>query len=472
MNAQSRKMFLILVSAGIFLGGIWASTASAVNISEFVTLRPYVEIGGGYDDNVFEISEDAPLPEDAKERDDTYVDARAGVNADIHLDQNLLNLDLGLSYEFVYLKYNNNTQLDDTQNNLTFDFSLGSQYDYEKGFFRDRVKLSVQDVLELVPIDEEEPLAIGNQTLKNDFSAGVKYNVLAKPRTALILGYSYGRTDYGDDEITVWTVADDYNDSQDLTQESQTHTGTVDFKHAVSSKLTYVLSYAYEFADREETPGELNSANFARQNVITGVDMKLSPRIQTSLRAGYSLTSYEDVETLSQNDQDSFVAQASVTGKFEQLPATPLVTVGYERYYTENDFGDTLLTDDAFGRIAFKIAQGFVVNVETDYLFEQREVYDDDTGTLLFGVNGEYEVIKNMRLLAGYTFRDKEMFAQNFLGEDDRDETANIFSAGLEYKVARYVLLRGIYSYTDKSSSVAADEYSKNKFVASGRVIF
>ena len=112
------------------------------------------------------------------------------------------------------------------------------------------------------------------------------------------------------------------------------------------------------------------------------------------------------------------------------------------------------------------------MNVETDYLFEQREVYDDDTGTLSFGVNGEYEVIKNMRLLAGYTFRDKEMFAQNFLGEDDRDETANIFSAGLEYKVARYVLLRGIYSYTDKSSSVAADEYSKNKFVASGRVIF
>ncbi len=471
MKAQSRKRLLIHVFVGMFLGCVSASSVWAVNISEFITLKPYVEVGGGYDDNIFEIPENALLPDDAKKREDAYLDARAGVNADIHLEESLLNLNLGLTYEVVYLKYSENTQLDDTRNNLDVDFSFGSEY--EDGFFKDRVKFNVADVLSFIPIDEDEPMFIGNQTWKNDFTAGVDYNVISRPRTALILGYSYGRNDYGDDDISVVTVEDQFTKSSDLTQDTQTHTGSVDLKHAFSSKLTSVLSYAYAFSSREENIGQLQSASFSRHNAETGIEAKLTPRIHSNIRVGYSLTSYDDVDGAEQDDQDSVIGEVSLTGKFDQLTLSPLVNIGYQRYFTENDFGDTLLTDDVFGRIAFKIADGYIVTLTADYMLEDRALYEDDTRNLVLGADGEFELVKNMRLLAGYSYSNRRFFSYEFLGErGDADGTTHTFSGGLEYKVARYVLLRGMYYYTDKSSDVADDEYSKNKFLASGRVIF
>jgi len=471
MKAQSRKWLLIHVFVGILVGYVSVSSVEAVNISEFVTFKPYVEIGGGYDDNLFELPDGGQLPQDAENREDSYLDARAGVKADIHFEESLLNIDLNLLYEFSYLKYSENSEFDETQNNFDFDFSFGSEY--EEGFFKDRMKFNVADVLSFIPIDEDEPMFVGNQTWKNEFNAGVEYNVISKPRTAFILGYSYGRDDYGDEDIDVWTVDQQYQKSSELTQDSQTHTGTVDLKHAINSKLTTVLSYAYEFSLREENLGELQSANFSRQDAEIGVEAKLTPRINSNIRVGYSLTSYDDVDGLGQDDQDSIVGEISLTGKFEQLTLSPLMSVGYQRYYDENDFGDTLLVDDIFGRIAFKIADGYIVTLSADYTLEERALYDDESNNLILGVDGEFEVVKNMRLLAGYSYGNHQYFSYEFLDtRNNAEDTTQTFSAGLEYKVARYVLLRGMYHYTDQSSDSPTDEYTKNEFVASGRVIF
>ena len=226
-------------------------------------------------------------------------------------------------------------------------------------------------------------------------------------------------------------MADQYDKSDDLTQETQIHTGKADFQYLLNSKLTYILTYTYQFSDREENPGELVSANFFRHNVLSGIQAKLTPRIHSNLQAGYTLTSYNDVENLEQDDQDNFVVEASVTANFARQP---LMTVGYRRYYTENDFGDTLLTDNIFGRMGIKLAKGLLVNFSADYILEDRDLFDDETTQMLFGVNTEYEFLKNMTLLAGYNYRNKEFFEQNFLAEREREETTHTFSGGYSIK--------------------------------------
>ena len=148
------------------------------------------------------------------------------------------------------------------------------------------------------------------------------------------------------------------------------------------------------------------------------------------------------------------------------------MTLGYRRYYTENDFGDTLLTDDIFAKLGFKIRPDLLLNVTADYILEDRDFYGDDNTQVLFGVDSEYEVLKNTKLLLAYNYRDRDFFDEPFLETEAQDKTTHRISGGVEYKLARYVLLRGMYYYTDNSSDSAAEEYTRNQFVASGKVIF
>ena len=466
MTTRSHNKLWISFFAGCFL--VWAASSSlAANISEFVNITPFLEIEGVYDDNVFEISADTPLPDDAEEREDLYLNTKTGVGVNINLERPYVKLGLGMDYEFIYSKYTNNTEQDDVQHHLDFDLNFLSKY--EQGIVGDRVKFHVRDVLSLIPIDEEEPLLPGNRALRNEFTVGLDYKLISTRRLSFVVGYAYGRTDYENTTIDVETVTEQYDTSDDLTQETQIHTGKADFQYLLNSKLTYILTYTYQFSDREENPGELVSANFFRHNVLSGIQAKLTPRIHSNLQAGYTLTSYNDVENSEQDDQDNFVVEASVTANFARQP---LMTVGYRRYYTENDFGDTLLTDNIFGRMGIKLAKGLLINFSADYILEDRDLFDDETTQMLFGVNTEYEFLKNMTLLAGYNYRNKEFFEQNFLAERERKETTHTFSGGIQYKVARYISLKGVYSYTDKTSDIADQEYNRNQFIASGRVIF
>ncbi|PID58237.1 hypothetical protein CSB45_03990 [candidate division KSB3 bacterium] len=446
------------------MGIIWiSSSAFAANISEFVNIHPYVEVGGGYDDNIFQIPDDRD-PEDNADREDSYFDAIAGVKVDLMYERQLLDVNLGMDYAFTYKKYSVNTDLDDSDHKLDFDLSVGSKY--QEGFFRDRAKLNVSNVLTYIPIDQEASLLPGNRTWRNNFEAGIGYNLISKPRTAFIVDYTYDRIDYGDDPITVWTTSD-YDRTSMLTEDSQSHRGSANFKHALNSKLTYVLTYAYQLTLRDEN--ELVSSNFSRHHVITGVETKLTSRMTANLKGGYSMTSYEDVGHLSQDDQESFIAEASLTGNFGKRP---LMTVGYKRYFVENDFGDTLLTDDFFGRFGFKIAQGLMLNLRGDYLDEARDLYGDDTKQLLLSADTEYELVKNLKMLLAYNYRKRDFFTYDFLEAADREETSHIFSGGLEYKITQYVLLKGMYYHTEKTSNLGDNDYARNQFVASGRVIF
>ncbi len=203
--------------------------------------------------------------------------------------------------------------------------------------------------------------------------------------------------------------------------------------------------------------------------MLSGIRATLTSRIHSDIQAGYSFTSYEDVGDLSQEDQDSVVVEASVTANFAYQP---LMTVGYRRYFVENDFGDTLLTDTIFGDVGIKIMPGLIVNLSSDYIMEDRDLAADESTQVGFGVNTEYEVLKNIVLLAGYGYRNKEFFERNFLIQGKREETTHEFSGGMEYKVSRYFLLKGMYFYTDRTSDVEAQEFSKNRFVASGKVMF
>ncbi len=466
MTTRNRKgMYVVILIGFLLLGDV--PYVAAANISDFIDITPYVEIEGSYDDNIFEISEDTSLPDDAEEREDLSLSTRAGVGTNITLERPYLTLGIDLNYDFEYMKYMDNTELDDMQNNFDFNFTFASKY--EEGIVKDRFKLNIKDVLSLVPIDEEEPFYPGNRAIRNDFEAGVEYKLISRRRMKFILGYSYTRVDFEeDDPIEVPTVTG-YENSSELTQESQAHTGKTDFNFIFNPKLTFLLTYTYAYVDREENPGELVSANFSRQNVLGGFEAKLSPRIHSNIQAGYGWTSYEDVGDLSQDDQNDFIAETSITANFEHQP---LITVGYRRYFVENDFGDTLLTDDVFGRMGFRVARGFVVNFAGDYIREDRALLDDEAIQTIFGVDTEYEILKNMKLLAGYNYRKKDFFAQNFLAREEREETSHIFSGGVQYKLGRYFLLKGMYSYTDKTSDIPEQEFSRNKFTASGKVIF
>jgi hypothetical protein len=462
----SRKrwaMFLVICCCGVTA----VPQARAANISEFVKLTPYVEVETTYSDNVYEISNDAPLPQDATQRDDLSLSARAGVDVDISLDRPFLSIGAGLQYAFQYRKFLENTNLDDTVHDLDVDFTFASRY--EEGILRDRLKLILRNVLSLIPIDEEEPLFSGNTSLRNDFTVGLDYKLISARRVGLVVGYAYNRLDYFETEpITVITV-EGYEESSILTQESQTHRGKAELTYTMNPRVTGLLTYNYALTTREEESGVLVSANFTRHNVLGGVQTRFTPRIHGTFQGGYTTTSFDDVNGASQDDQSSFVTEASVNANFAHQP---LMTVGYRRYYTENDFGDTLLTDNAFARLGFRLAQGFLVHMSGDYVIEERDLYDDDTTQKMFGINSELEVIKNMSLLAGYNYRQKHFFAQNFLGLSEREETNHIVTGGLQYKVGQNFLFKGLYSYTDKRSNVPEQEFSRNQFTATGKVIF
>jgi hypothetical protein len=468
MTIQGWKyVCLILISLVIGLAAGNGTEVAAANISDFVNISPYIEVESSYDDNVFAIAEDAALPDDAEKREDLSLSTRAGVGVDISLERPYLTLGLGMDYSFAYITYMENTELDDTQSELDFDMTFASKY--EETVIGDRFKLTLKDMLSLIPLDDEEPMLPGNQAIRNDFKTGVDYKLFATRRMNFTVGYAYTRTDYfEDDPIDVATIPN-YEDSSDLTQESQAHTGKVDVSYHLNSKLSYLLNYTYSNYIREENPGELVSANFSRHNILSGFRAKLTPRIHSNLKAGYGATSYETVDGLDQDDQSNFVAEANITANFAHQP---LSTIGYRRYYTENDFGDTLLTDDIFGRIGFKVAQGLVINLSGDYIRESRDLLDDETSQILFGVDTEYQLFKNIKFLAGYNYRQKEFFEHGFVSQEDVEETSHIFSSGFQYQIGRYVLLKGMYSYTDKSSDASNREYSRNKFTASGKVIF
>lgn len=466
MMGRNKKGLCTIILAGVLCLGV-VPHGIAANIRNFVTITPYVEVESSYNDNVFEISEEAPLPEEAKEREDISLVARAGVGADFELERPYLTFGVGINYDFEYDKFMENSEYDDLYHNLDLKIKFASNY--EEGFLRDRLLLNIRENLSVIPIDEDEPWYSGNRTFRNDFGVAADYKLISTRRLSFTLGYAYGRIDFIEDtKIEVPTVTG-YEHSSILTQESQSHTGKADMQYLLNSRVTCVANYSYGYTTREENAGELVSANFTRQNVLGGFQVKFSPRIHGNFQGGYSQTIFEAVDGLEQDDQSSVVAETSITANFAHQP---LMTVGYRKYYTENDFGDTLLTDNVFARMGFKIAEGFLVNFSGDYIIEDRNLLKDETVRQQFGVDAQYEIIQNMTLLAGYSYGKKDFFARNFLAREDREETSNAFSGGVQYKVGRHLLLKGAYSYTDKTSNIAEQEFTRNKFTASGKVIF
>jgi hypothetical protein len=467
MRCKKRLNLWIGMLLGVFVGGVNLSGVMAANIEDFIKISPFAEVETSFDNNVFELSDDAPLPENGKEREDTSFTGRAGLGLDITLDRPYLGLGVGLNYTLAYVKFLENEDLDNTQHNL--DFNLNFKSNYEEGLLKDRLKFFITDGLALIPMDEEEPLYSGNITFRNDFTVGADYKLISMRRLSLTAGYAYGRVDYPqDDKIEVITISG-YEATSDLTQEMQTHTGKSEAKYLLNPNLTCNLTYTYALSTRENNPGELVSADFTRQNILGGIQAKLTPRIQGNFQAGYAMTSYEDVGGLTQDDQNSFVAESSITANFAHQP---LMTVGYRKYFIENDFGDTLLTDDVFARMGIKVVPGLLVNISGNYILEDRDLSDDRAVQKILGIESEYEVIKNMSLIARYNYRRKDFFVYNFLAREDREETSHNVAGGFQYKIGRHFLLNGLYAYTNKTSDVAEQAFTRNKFTATGKFIF
>lgn len=463
---RRRRGWCILVMAACCAFGAGRETIAA-NLSDFMDIKPYVEVQTTYNDNVYEINDDAALPEDAEKREDMSLDARIGVDANISLDRPVLSIGAGIRYAFQYSKFLENTELDDARHDLDFDFTFSSNY--EEGILQDRVKILLNDVLSFIPIDEEEPLLSGNTSIRNNFLAGLDYKIVSSRRLNFIIGYAYNRLDYfEDDPITVVTVPG-IEDGDVLTQESQTHTARAELSYVMNPRLTASITYDYALTTREEEPGVLVSANFDRHNVLAGLQAKFTPRMHGTVKGGYTLTSFDPVAGSGQDDQSDFVTEASLSANFAHQP---LMTIGYRRYYVENDFGDTLLTDNAFTRMGFRLAPGFMVNVTGDYILEGRDLLGDETTQKIFGIDAELELLRNLSFLAAYNYREKDFFAQNFLGREEREETNHVVSSGFQYKVGQYFQLKGLYTYTDKGSNVAEQEFNRNQFTATGKVTF
>jgi len=122
--------------------------------------------------------------------------------------------------------------------------------------------------------------------------------------------------------------------------------------------------------------------------------------------------------------------------------------------------------------MGFKIIQGLIINFSGDYIREDRDLFNDEAVQKIFGVDGEYEIVKNMSVLALYNYRKKDFFDLNFGGSAGREETNQVISGGLQYKLGRRWLLKGMYSYTEKTSDIPDQEFTRNQVFVNGRVIF
>ena len=89
MTDRGLKNFFAILVLGVCFICSSTSYVDAANISEFVNITPYLEIGAIADDNIYEIAEDVPLP-DGQSSDDVYLDTRAGVGVDLTLERRLL----------------------------------------------------------------------------------------------------------------------------------------------------------------------------------------------------------------------------------------------------------------------------------------------------------------------------------------------------------------------------------------------
>lgn len=474
------------------------SDASAVALSRKSRVTPYIEVRETFDDNVFFIPEggslaDAPLATNPQSEDDSVFNLNAGVG--IQLDVTRL-LTLDFSYGLNYQNYADNSDNNQFIHNLRLGATIAprSAGENPRGFL-DRLTLRIQDNLATVPIDSEEPLLPGNKTFRNTFGITPTYRIIDTRRLSLDAGYGYQRVDFTEEEVDLAGVP--LVETRQVTSNSQTHSGLVTVSYIINPRLTFVSDYTISQVIREDPEftdivDPRTRADITRQRILGGVDFKLSPKVSGFAKVGFDHTSFSSVDVVDpvtglvqQVDQDDQSGLATNFRLAYTLSPRSSLSVAYNRFFTENDFGETLETDDVLGQLQLRLGRRTRANVGVNYRNEFREltqftdpddpaIGNEENVTLGFLGNLEYRLGERIRTFGGYEVRNKEFFSEIFFDptRGQREDTTQMFNLGFGYFLTEYFSIGAEYDYTDNDSNFDEQDYTRNRFSLFGRASF
>jgi hypothetical protein len=496
---------------------ILPSDASAVALSKKSRITPFIEVREIFDDNIFLLQEDAPLEENQQSRDDQIFDFAAGVALELDVSR---RLNVGFGYRFDYLTYVENDDQNQSIHALDLKADInprsvvGSTLSFPEGIdeasspkgptggrapgsFLDRLNIKIRDNLSTVPIDTEEALLPGNKTFRNTFDIAPSFRIIAAKRTFLDVGYQYSRVDFTDETVDLRT-APLVDQTEQLTTNSFSNIFFLDFGYVVNPRLIFSVDYSVEPKDRPDPdPSEItdprNRADIVRQHLLAGFNFKVTPRVLGSAKVGFESTSFDEVQftdpdsglvqTLSQDDQSIFAAGFSLTGS---LSIRSTINISYDRHFTENDFGETLKTDDVRGKYGLRIGRRSQASFGVNYRREIRELTltpEDTSGiasgedeNTAFGFDGsvEYRLAERIRTFGGYQIRNKQFFGEIFFdpSRDIREDTTQRFNVGLGYLITRYLSVNAEYEFVDNDSNLDEQDYNVNRFSIFGKASF
>jgi len=485
------SMVMMVLVITVFL----PTDASAVALSRKSRVTPYVEVRETFDDNIFLLPEGAPLRPGQESRDDSIFNLRAGV--DLQLDVTRL-LTLGFSYQLDRLDYADNQDKDQFINSLELraDIAPRSAEGAQRTFL-DRLTLRIRDSLATIPIDTEEALLPGNKTTRNIFEITPTYRIIDTRRTFLDLGYGYQRVDFTEEDVELTTAPVVTNTNQ-LTSESQTHQGLLNLGYIINPRWTFVTDYTISRKDREEPSPSLvvdprTRADITRQRLTGGFQFKLSAKTSGIAKLGVEHTDFSPVDVVDPNtglvqeiEQDSQSGLAANFALITNLSLRSTLTLAYDRFFTENDFGETIETDDLSGRLVFRLGRKTSGGVLVGYRFETREltqtsllapgatVTNDDNTILRFQGGLEYRLGERIRTFGGYEVQNKDFFSELFFDplRGQREDTTQKFNVGLGYFFTQYFSVNAEYNFVDNDSNFDEEDYTVNRFSLFGRAAF
>jgi opacity protein-like surface antigen len=475
---------LILIVGLVFL----SPDALAFELSARSRLTPFVEVRETFDDNVFLLSEGEPLPINAKSKDDSIFNLSAGVGLDVDITQFIT---LGLGYRMDYQNYADNNENDQFIHALELKADVG-----KRAYFK-RLTINIKENLTTVPIDTTQALLPGNKTFRNEFQITPSYRIIDTKRTFFDAGYSYRRIDYTKNTVQL-TSTPLVTETTQVVSNSQSHGGVFNFGYILNPRLTLVTDYNISRLLREKPePTEIvdprTRADITRQRLTGGVNFKLSPRLSGLAKIGFETNTFSAVEfvdpttgqvqRIDQRDRSGFAANFGLN--FNITPSSSLALT-YDRFFSENDFGETLETDDVISRLVLRLGDNARTSLAFNYRHETRELIqtpvtapgiatgNDSANSIGFAGDIEYMITQRIRTFGGYKIANRQFFSEIFFDptRGDREDTTQTFTVGVGYSLTRYLSINTDYEFIHNDSNFDIDDYNVNRFSIFSRATF
>lgn len=475
---------LIVIVGLVFL----SLEALAFELSKKSRITPFVEVRETFDDNVFLLSDGEPLPVNAKSKDDSIFNLSAGVGLDVDITRFLT---LGLGYRMDYQNYTNNDENDQFIHALELKADIG-----KRAYFK-RLTINIKENLTTVPIDTTQALLPGNKTFRNEFQITPSYRIIDTKRTFFDAGYSYRRVDYTKNTVQL-TSTPLVTETTQVVSNSQSHGGVFNFGYILNPRLRFVTDYNISRLLREEPkPNEIvdprTRADITRQRLTSGVDFKLSPRWSGLAKIGFETNTFSAVEfvdpttgqvqRIDQRDRSGFAANFGLNFN---ISVRSNLALTYDRFFSENDFGETLETDNVVSRLVLRLGDNARTSLAFNYRHETRELIqtpvttpgiatgNDSASSVEFAGDIEYMFTEKIRTFGGYKISNRQFFSEIFFDptRGAREDTNQTFNVGAGYSLTRYLSINANYEFIHNNSNFDIDDYNVNRFSIFSRANF